>query len=217
MTVILYATPLSSYSAKTRIVLLAKGLDFEEREPPGGYRSEEYRRIVPLGTVPALVDGDLVLSESEVIHEYLEECHPSPSLLPGSPAQRARIRLLARFHDLHLEPVVRRMFPLVRRDAGDPAAVAALAEAFEARLAQLVSLATPAPWLAGESLTLADCGHAVSIPLGTLLLEAMGRPVPLPEALEPWARACASHPAVDAALAPWRRATEAWIRARLAA
>ena len=214
---IFHASALSSYSAKVRVVLCVKGLDFEERAPAQGYRSPEYRALVPMGTLPAIQIEDWVLSESEVIHEYLEECHPSPSLLPGSPAQRARIRLLARFHDLHLEPVVRRMFPLVRRDAGDPAAVAALAEAFEARLAQLVSLATPAPWLAGESLTLADCGHAVSIPLGTLLLEAMGRPVPLPEALEPWARACASHPAVDAALAPWRRATEAWIRARLAA
>ncbi|MFM1992057.1 MAG: hypothetical protein RJA99_5014 [Pseudomonadota bacterium] len=213
---ILYATPLSSYSAKTRIVLLAKGIDFEEREPPGGYRSEDYRRIVPLGTVPALVDGDLVLSESEVIHEYLEECRPSPSLLPGSPSQRARIRLLARFHDLHLEPVVRRMFPHVRRDAAEPEAVAALAEAFEARLAQLVSLATPGPWLAGDALTLADCGHAVSIPLGLRLAEALGRPADLPAALQPWARACAAHPAVAASLAPWRSATEAWIRSRMA-
>jgi len=48
---IFYALPGSSYSAKVRIVLVAKNVAFEEREPPGGYRSESYRNIVPMGTM----------------------------------------------------------------------------------------------------------------------------------------------------------------------
>lgn len=70
---IFHATALSSYSAKVRLVLCIKGVDFEEREPPGGYRSERYRALVPMGTLPAIQEGDWVLSESEAINEYLEE------------------------------------------------------------------------------------------------------------------------------------------------
>ena len=70
---IFFATPLSSYSAKVRIVLCVKKLPFEEREPPGGYRSAQYRAVVPMGTMPAIQEGNWVLSESEAISEYLEE------------------------------------------------------------------------------------------------------------------------------------------------
>ncbi len=213
---ILYATPVSVYSAKTRIVLLAKGMAFEEREPPGGYRSEAYRRIVPMGTIPALVDGSLVLSESEVINEYLEEKQASPPLLPTGIAERARVRFLARFHDLHLEPVVRGLFPHIRPDRGDAAALDEKAHAFDDRLAQLAGFATPEPYLAGSALTLADCGHAVTVPLGAMLLAALDRPVALPPALQAWLAVVHRHPAVAAALAPWRSATLEWIRTRLA-
>lgn len=99
---IFYANALSSYSAKVRIVLCAKGLAFEERLPPGGYHSAEYRAIVPMGTLPAIQIGDWVLSESEAINEYLEESHPKPALLPSDPRSRARVRFVSRFHDLHL-------------------------------------------------------------------------------------------------------------------
>ena len=213
---IFYASALSSYSAKTRIVLVAKGVPFEEREPPGGYRSDAYRAIVPMGTLPAIVDGAFVLSESEAINEYLEERYPVPSLLPGDPAERARIRFLARFHDLHLEPQVRRLFRQLSPKDRDPTAVAAIASEFQRRLAQLASFAMPAPYLAGATLTLADCGHAVSIPLGAMLLAAIGEPIEeMPPALSAWIAVVHAHPAVARALAPWRPATEAWIAARL--
>jgi glutathione S-transferase len=211
---IFYATALSSYSAKTRIVLVAKGVRFEEREPPGGYRSAEYRALVPMGTVPAIVDGGLALSESEVIHEYLEERFPRPSLLPGEAHDRARIRFLARFHDLYLEPPVRRLFPHMRADAGDPETVAALATEIDARLAQLASLVRPRPFLASEVMTLADCGFAVTIPLACRLLAALGRPPTLPAAIAGWLPQVAAHPAVATALSAWGPATDHWIRSR---
>lgn len=211
---ILYATALSSYSAKTRIVLIAKGVPFEEREPPGGYRSAEYRTIVPMGTVPAIVDGGQALSESEVIHEYLEERFPRPSLLPGTADERARIRFLARFHDLYLEPPVRRLFPQLRADGGDRETVAALATEIDARLAQLAGLVRPRPYLSSDVLTLADCGFAVTVPLACRLLAALGRPPTLPSAIAGWLPRVASHPAVATALSAWGPATDAWIRSR---
>ena len=78
---IFHATALSSYSAKVRLVLCVKGIEFEERAPKNGYRSAEYRALVPMGTMPAIQEGDWVLSESEAINEYLEERYPSPPML----------------------------------------------------------------------------------------------------------------------------------------
>lgn len=213
---ILYAVPLSSYSAKVRIALIAKAVAFDEREPPGGYRSAAYREIVPMCTVPAIDDEGFVLSESEAINEYLEDRFPEPPLLPRDPVARARVRFLSRFHDLYLEPPVRGLFAHVspvRRDAG---AVAARIGEFRQRLSQLADMALPAPFIAGEHLSLADCGYAVTLPLAGMLLDALGDPLSPRTPIERWQTALARHSAVHRALATWRPATEHWITSRLA-
>ena len=214
---IFYAMPGSSYSAKVRIVLVAKNVDFEEREPPGGYRSETYRRIVPMGTVPAIVDDALVLSESEAINEYLEERFVLPALLPADPQQRARARFLSRFHDLYLEPPLRALFGQVAPTGRDAALIAARIADIRNRVAQLEGLCSPSPFLAGPALSLADCGPAISLPLAQMLLGAIGETLPLPPAITAWQRAVQAHPAVAQVLGPWRAATETWLNARLAA
>ena len=85
---IFYATSLSNYSAKVRIALCVKGVAYQEISPPDGYRSESYRKIAPMGTIPALqVEGQLV-SESEVILEYLEDRYPDPPMRPQDPLER---------------------------------------------------------------------------------------------------------------------------------
>ena len=66
-----YAIPVSLYCAKLRILLRHKGLEWEEVPPPGGYGSDEYKRVAPSGNLPALRDGDLLLGDSEAIAEYL--------------------------------------------------------------------------------------------------------------------------------------------------
>ena len=105
-----YTHPVSNFAAKVEIVLRLKRIAFVALAPPDGYGSPAYKAIVPAGTIPAIVDGDLVLSESETIVEYLEEAYGEPRLLPGDPAERARLRLLARFHDTRLEPPLRALF-----------------------------------------------------------------------------------------------------------
>ncbi len=214
---ILYATALSSYSAKVRIVLIAKGIGYEEREPPDGYRSAAYRALVPMGTVPALEDDGLVLSESEAINEYLDERFPEPPLLPSTPAARARVRFLSRFHDLYLEPPVRALFPHVSPVRRDAAVVAARMAEHRQRDTQMATRADPAPYLAGETLSLADCGYAVTLPLVDMLAAALGELLPLAPAITQWRALLARHAAVERALSAWRPATERWIAARLAA
>lgn len=217
---ILWGVPVSTYTTKVRIALHAKGLHFEEREPPAGYRSQAWRARVPTGTIPALeVDGEL-MAESEAIVEFLEDVQPEPPLLPGSPLQRARARRLARFHDLHLEPAVRTLFPLVRDASRTVASVRGRLDEVALRLAQLETLARPGPWLAGEQLSVADLGMVVSVRLALRLAAALQPPVgdaPLvvPASLKPWLETAALHPAVQAGLKPWEPAVEGWLAASL--
>ena len=88
----LYNVPVSSYGAKVRIILVHKGIEWTELAPPDGYGSSAYRAIIPSGTVPAIIDGDLKLADSEAIAEYLDEHVPAPPMMPADPESRARAR-----------------------------------------------------------------------------------------------------------------------------
>ncbi|MFT7675786.1 MAG: glutathione S-transferase, partial [Gammaproteobacteria bacterium] len=109
----LYATSESLYCAKLRIVLRYKQLKWIEISPEGGCGSEEYRAMIPGGTMPSIVDDGFVLADSEAIIEYLDEIHAEPPLLPVEPKARARTRERARFHDTRLEPEIRQLFPYI--------------------------------------------------------------------------------------------------------
>jgi glutathione S-transferase len=203
---ILHGVPVSGYTAKVRIALCVKQLEFEERQPPGGYRSEAWRGRVPTGTIPALeVDGTL-LAESEAILEYLEEVCPTPSLLPGNPLQRAHARFLARFHDLHLEPRVRALFPIVRDANRTRDQIAAARAAVQERLDLLSRLTQPAPYLAGTGLSVADCGMVVTCQLARRLLapDVLADPLVFTPAIAGWLAQLSGEAAFERALAPWR-------------
>jgi glutathione S-transferase len=92
---------------RVRIALREKGLACEEivvATPGVDTREPAFRRMNPLGRIPTLEDGDLVLGESGAILEYLEERHPAPPLLPGDLATRARVRELMRAADAYFVP-----------------------------------------------------------------------------------------------------------------
>jgi maleylpyruvate isomerase len=94
----LYTYFRSSAAYRTRIALNLKGLEAEQvfvHLPNDQQRVPEYLALNPQGLVPALVDGEHLLTQSLAIIEYLDETHPQPPLLPGSAADRARIRSLA--------------------------------------------------------------------------------------------------------------------------
>ncbi|MFM7342371.1 MAG: glutathione S-transferase family protein [Betaproteobacteria bacterium] len=209
---ILYGLPVSTYTAKVRLALCWRGIAFEEREPPGGYRSLAWRDIVPMGTIPAIDDQGFLLAESEAILEYLEERFSDRPLLPQGPQRRAQVRLLARMHDLHVEPKVRALFPLLRQPQERdhlPQLKAALLE----KIAVLARTARPGPYLAGPEPTLADCGFAVTLPLAERVLNTLGSPLKLPEVFQPWLAALAADRIAQRALASWSSATDAWLKA----
>ena len=107
----LYNMDLSNFATKSRLVIYEKGLNIEMAPIPGGaLSSPEYAKINPLGKTPALDADGLLIPESEVINEYLEDKYPNPPLLPKSPEGRAKVRIFTRFHDLYLEPPLRALF-----------------------------------------------------------------------------------------------------------
>jgi glutathione S-transferase len=89
----LYDAERCPYCARARIVLAEKGVEYEtvvidlENRPAWLYEKN------PLGKVPVLEEDALVLPESVVIMEYLEERYPEPALLPADAAERALVRL----------------------------------------------------------------------------------------------------------------------------
>lgn len=212
---VLYGNDVSGYCCKVRIILAHKRLVWREEAPPDGYGSAAYRAIVPAGTIPALVHGDLVLSESEAIAEYLDEAWPAPPMLPGDAAGRARLRQLARFHDSRLEPPLRALFAHVAPHARDDAAVARQMALYAQRLGELAAIAEPRPLLGGKALTLADCGYPATFMLGRGMAAAFGIDVTMPDALDPYETTLAAHPSVMPALARCRVATEQWFASKL--
>jgi len=107
--VLLYDHPLSPYAQKCRIALREKGVDFEAQLPnamgSGSGMEPAFVAANPRAEVPALVDGDARIFDSTIILEYIEERWPDPALLPRSPAERARVRMLEDAMDTHYEPI----------------------------------------------------------------------------------------------------------------
>lgn len=108
----LYSGPLSLFTAKVRIGLAEKGLDYERVEVGWSLarRYEPHHPDVvaanPKRQVPVLVDGEVVVYDSTRILEYLEDAHPTPPLLPRGAAARARCRQLEALADEILFPPV---------------------------------------------------------------------------------------------------------------
>jgi len=106
----LYTYFRSSAAFRVRIALQLKGIEAEQIpvhlvRQGGEQRLPDYLALNPAGLVPALVDEDLVLTQSLAIIEYLDEVQPEPSLLPGSPAERARIRAIANAIACDIHPI----------------------------------------------------------------------------------------------------------------
>lgn len=89
----LLSDPTSHYSHRVRIVLAEKGVTCNIADTDANHLPSDLTDVNPYGTLPTLLDRDLVLYESKVIMEYLDERFPHPPLLPVYPVARGESRL----------------------------------------------------------------------------------------------------------------------------
>ena len=89
----LFSSPDQPNSHRTRIVLAEKGIEIEIIDVIPGRYPEDLLDLNPYHSLPTLVDRDLVLYDSRIIVEYLDERFPHPPLMPVDPIQRAQFRL----------------------------------------------------------------------------------------------------------------------------
>jgi glutathione S-transferase len=149
MMLTLYDAERCPYVGRVRIVLAEKQIPYESvwidlNEKPAFLYEKN-----PVGRVPVLEeDGGLVLAESTVIMEYLEERFPEPPLLPADPAERALARLRIWRHDDFSKP-----YYAARR--GDEGA----REKLDAELVKLDAVLDAQPYLTGREFGLADIAY----------------------------------------------------------
>lgn len=195
----LYWHPFSVFPRRVRIALREKEIACEEVVvdlPGGALRTPELAHLNPFGQLPVLEDGELVLSESLAILEYLEERQPRPPLLPAGAVARARVRELMAWSGDYLAPawkgVIAPLFSQVTRD--DPSVVAARA-ALARHLDVLEARIGEGEWLAG-AYSLADVCYAPFV----TVLEPLGEGALLSERprARAWIERLAARPAVRA-------------------
>jgi RNA polymerase-associated protein len=89
----LYSDAQCPNSHRTRIVLAEKELPVDTIELEPDALPADFLQINPYGKLPTVIDRDIVFFASSVVNEYLDERYPHPPLKPGSPAERAQMRL----------------------------------------------------------------------------------------------------------------------------
>jgi glutathione S-transferase len=161
----LHGFAVSNYYNKVKLALLEKGVAFEEVHVVPS-QDEQLVARSPLGKIPFIERDGLVLVESQVINEWLDDEYPQAPLMPRGADERARIRELVAILETHLELHSRRLYreaffggtvsDEVKKDVARELAKGVRALRARARFA---------PYVGGEAFTLADCAAVVHLPL----------------------------------------------------
>jgi glutathione S-transferase len=155
----------SNYYNKVKLALLEKGMAFEE-ETIYPSQDETLKKESPMGKVPFLRTPDGVLSESQVLAEYIEDIHPEPPLYPADAFLRAKCRELIEHIELHLELPARRLYPAAFFGGRVSDETKNEVETLLIKgLKSLAQLARFEPFIAGAEFSHADCAAFVHLPL----------------------------------------------------
>jgi glutathione S-transferase len=157
---------LSNYYNKVKLVLIEKGIAFEEELVMTGSRDEAVLNQTPLGKVPFIRTPAGSLCESQVIVDYLEAAYPGTPLVPADPFAAAKVRELCTYIELHLELVARELYPQAFFGGTVPeATIESVRKRLTKSIAAFKRLARFGPYVAGDAFTVADCAAFVSLPL----------------------------------------------------
>ncbi len=154
---VLYSGTTCPFSQRCRFVLFEKGMDFEIRDIDLYNKPEDIAVMNPYGQVPILVERDLILYESNIINEYIDERFPHPQLMPADPVMRARTRLF--LYNFEKELFVH-VSVLEDRGNTDTRAQDAARQNIRDRLAQLAPVLLKNKFMLGEEFSMLDVAIA---------------------------------------------------------
>lgn len=150
----LFSNPTCPHSHRVRIVLAEKGISLDVVDVETASLPEDLLALNPYNSVPTLVDRDLVLYDSRVIAEYLDERFPHPPLMPVDPVSRARFRL-ALYH------IERDWYSLVDDlERGDKRTANRARKNLRESLLSSAELFGVKPFFMSEEFSLVDCSIA---------------------------------------------------------
>ena len=150
---ILFSDPENHYSHRVRMVLREKGVTVEIIDVDPSNKPEDLLEVNPYGTLPTLLDRDLVLYQSTVIMEYLDERFPHPPLLPVYPVARAQCRLLMHRIEVDWSEKVDLLVLVKGREVALEKARKELRES----LVAIAPVFADRPFFMSEEFTLVDC------------------------------------------------------------
>jgi RNA polymerase-associated protein len=152
---VLYSGTTCPFSQRCRFVLFEKGMDFEIKDVDLFNKPEDINVMNPYGQVPVLVERDLILYESNIINEYIDERFPHPQLMPADPVMRARTRLF-------LFNFERELFVHVQtlENSNNPKLIERAKPAIRDRLVQLAPVLLKNKYMLGDDFSMLDVAIA---------------------------------------------------------
>ena len=149
----LFSDPRDHYSHRVRMVLCEKGVSVDVVDVDPLQISENLSEVNPYGTLPTLLDRELVLYKSTVIMEYLDERFPHPPLLPVYPVARAQCRLL--MHRIEVDWSKR--VDVLMAGRGRETAMDKARKELRESLAAIAPVFDDRPFFMNDDFTLVDC------------------------------------------------------------
>ncbi len=191
---VLYSGTTCPFSQRCRFVLFEKGMDFEIKDVDLFNKPEDINVMNPYGQVPILVERDLILYESNIINEYIDERFPHPQLMPADPVMRARTRLFLFNFERELFVHVQILENSTKQPAIDKARAI-----IRDRLTQLAPILLKNKYMLGEDFSMLD------VAIAPLLWRLDHYGIDLPKSAAPlmkYAERIFSRPAYIEALTP---------------
>lgn len=192
----LFCSARCAYSHRTRIVLYEKAVAAEVEFVNPSQPPEDLLELNPYGTLPTLVDRDLVLYDSMIIMEYLDERFPHPPLNPTDPVARARARMLVHRIDQDWYALLDEIEKTADRDH-----IPARKQLRESLIAAVPAFAAK-PFFLSDEFSLVDCA------MGPLLWRLASLGVGLPRqctAIQSYAARLFERPAFRRSLSDYER------------
>ena len=165
---------ISNYYNVVKLALLEKNVPFAQEYVATQCTDEAVLSSSPLGKIPFIRTPQGSMCESHAILEYIEAAYPTPALLPADPFAAAKVRELMTFIDMHLELVARDLYAQAFFGGTvSESTQARVRKQLEKNIAGFKRLIKFAPYIAGDSVTLADCVAFNNLPLVGMATKAI--------------------------------------------